>query len=115
MFRRTIIIASLIVALAVTAARAQGLRGRTAGRGRLAGQGIGRLQQRLNLSESQMNGIRALQENRRKDSESLRQDLQQKRQALRQLLQQSNPNPNDVGNATLAMKETRERMRDINQ
>ena len=62
-----------------------------------------------------MNGIRALAENRRKEMESLRQDLQQKRQALRQLIEQPNPNPSDVGNATLALKETRERARDIHQ
>jgi Spy/CpxP family protein refolding chaperone len=74
-----------------------------------------RMQQRLNLNETQMNGIRALQENRKKEAESLQQDTQQKRQALRQLMQQSNPNPNDVGNATLALKEERQKMRDINQ
>jgi len=119
MFRRTIIISSLIVALAGTAALAQGLRGRAAGRNGLAGQladrRLNRLQRGLNLSPSQSDGIRALTENRRKETESLQQELQQKRQALRQLLQQPNPNPNDVGNATLAMKETRQRMRDINQ
>src|SRR6059058_6234023 len=121
MFRRLIIISSIAVALAGTAALAQGLRGRQAvrgGQGRrdaLAGRVVERLQQRLNLTDAQMNGIRALQENRRKEIESLRQELQPKRQALRQLLQQSNPNPNDVGNATLALKESRERVRGVNQ
>ena len=105
MFRRIFIISSLIAALAGTAALAQGLRGRAPER----------LQQRLNLSEGQMNGIRALAENRRKEMEPLRQELRQKRQNLRQLLQQANPNPNEVGNATLALKETRERMREINE
>jgi hypothetical protein len=30
-------------------------------------------------------------------------------------LQETNPNPSDVGNATLALRESRTRMRDINQ
>jgi Spy/CpxP family protein refolding chaperone len=110
MFRRLIIILSIMLALAGTLAAAQGLRGRRAG-GRLGA----RLQEQLNLNETQRNGIRALQETRRKELGSLRPELQQKRQALRELMQQANPNPNDVGNATLALKETRERMREINQ
>jgi Spy/CpxP family protein refolding chaperone len=129
MFRRAIIITSLVLSFAGVAALAQGrgerpsgrngfagqLRGKGAGRDRLAGKGLERLQQRLNLSETQMNGVRALAENRRKETESLQQEQQQKRQALRQLLQQSNPNPNDVGNATIALKESRQASREINQ
>src|SRR5205085_2512287 len=115
MFRRRIIILSLVVGLAGTAAVAQGLRGRAAGRGGFAAQRLDRLQQRLNLSDTQVNGIRALAETRRNEMQSLRQELQQKRLSLRQLLRQSSPNPSDVGNATIALKETRERARDINQ
>jgi Spy/CpxP family protein refolding chaperone len=102
--------------------RAKGSRRASAGqlRGRGAnrqdpGRKLERLQQRLNLNETQLNGFRALQETRQKEAEPLQQETQQKRQALRQLLQQPNPNPNDVGNATLALKQDRERMRDINQ
>jgi Spy/CpxP family protein refolding chaperone len=62
-----------------------------------------------------MNGVRALQETRRAETQSLQQEMQQKRQALRRLLQETNPNATDVGNATLALNETRERMREINQ
>ena len=113
MSRRTIIISSLLVALAGTSVLAQGKRRQ--GRGGSPVQRIERLQQKLNLSDSQMNGIRALGENRRQEMESLRQELQKKRQALRQLLRERNPNPNDVGNATLALKQTRERAREINQ
>src|SRR5262249_14841483 len=114
MFRRTVILTSLVVALAGTAALAQGLRGR-ARAGGFPAQRLERLQQRLNLNESQMNGLRALEENRQKEMQALREALQPKRQALRQLLQQPNPNPTDVGNATLALKQERERTRDINQ
>ena len=118
MFRRTIIIASLaslVFALAGTAALAQGLRGRGVARGGRAGRGLERLQQNLGLSDSQRNGVQALVENRRKEMASLQQELQQKRQALGQLLRQSNPNANDVGNAALALKEVRGRRREINQ
>ena len=134
MFRRTIIITGLIVALASTAALAQGLRGKAAARRGLAAQAgqagqlrdrsaargldsrrLEKLQQNLGLSASQMNGLQALEENRLKETETLQQEMQQKRQALRQLLQQPNPNANEVGNATLALKELRGRNREINQ
>jgi Spy/CpxP family protein refolding chaperone len=115
MFRRTFIITSLVFTLAGTAALAQGLRGRAARRGGSRTERLERLQQKLNLNETQMNGVRALQENRRKEMEGLRGEFQQKRQALRQLMQQANPNPTDVGNATLALKQERERARGINQ
>ena len=130
MFRRTIIISSLIVALAGTATMAQGLRAKAAGRQGLAAQlrdrlatrrgnqmdrRLQKLQQNLGLSASQVSGIQALEENRRRETESLQQELQQKRQALAQILRQPNPNANEVGNATLALKELRERRREINQ
>jgi Spy/CpxP family protein refolding chaperone len=130
MFRRTIIISSLVIALAGTAALAQGQRAKAAGRQGLAGQvrdrlparrgnqmdrRLQKLQQNSSLSASQVTGIQALEENRRKETESLQQELQQKRQALAQMLRQPNPNANDVGNATLALKELQERRREINQ
>ena len=115
MFRRLVIISTIAAALAGSAASAQGRRGRAAVRNGLEGRVFQRLQQRLNLTETQVNGFRALQENRRREVESLQQETQQKRQALRQLMQQPNPNPGYVGNATLALKESRERMRDANQ
>ena len=112
MFRRLLIILSIATVFAGAAAFAQGFRGRPAFGGRL---NLDRIQQRLNLTDVQVNGIRALQENRQKEMESLRGELRQKRQTLRQLVQQSNPNPTDVGNATLALKEVRDRTRDVNQ
>jgi Spy/CpxP family protein refolding chaperone len=129
MFRRLILISSIVVALAGTAALAQGVRGnsslrggaggqfrqRAGGRAERADRMLERLQQKLNLNETQVSGLRALQETRRKEMESLRQETQPKRQALRQLLQQPNPNPNDVGNATLALRNTRQRTKEIKQ
>jgi len=117
MFRRKLFTSCLVLALAGTAALAQGLHGRAAGRfGGQAGQNfIERMQQKLNLTPAQMDGIRALQENRQKEMQGLRQEMQPERKALRQLLQQPNPNPADVGNATLALRGTREKAREINQ
>jgi Spy/CpxP family protein refolding chaperone len=117
MFRRTIFTSCLVLALAGTAALAQGLHGRAAGRfGGQAGQNfLERMQQRLNLTAAQVDGIRSLQENRQKEMQALRQEIQPERKALRQLLQQPNPNPTDVGKATLAMRGTREKAREINQ
>jgi Spy/CpxP family protein refolding chaperone len=117
MFRRTIFTSCLVIALAGTAVLAQGFHGKAAGRfGGHSGQNfIERMQQRLNLTPAQVDGIRALQENRQKEMQALRQEIQPERKALRQLLQQPNPNPTDVGNATLAMRGTREKAREINQ
>jgi len=129
MFRRLLMISSIAAALAGTAALAQDFQGkqrarlggahqfrqRAAGRNAFEGRMLERLQQKLNLSEAQVNGIRALEETRRKEMDSLRQEVQPKRQALRQLLQQPNPNPNEVGNAAIALRDTRGRVREINQ
>ena len=111
MFRRLVIVSSIAVMLVGTVATAQGFRGRPGFRGDFSS----RLKERLNLTDAQVNGIQALKENRRKEIQSLRQETQPKRQALRQLLNQPNPNPTDVGNATIALKQNRERARDINQ
>jgi Spy/CpxP family protein refolding chaperone len=120
MFRRLLMISSIVIALAGTAVVAHGFQGKQAARGGAArqfrqGRMLERLQQKLNLSEVQVNGIRALEETRRKEMDSLRQEVQPKRQALRQLLQQPNPNPNEVGNAAIALRDTRGRVREINQ
>ncbi len=66
MFRRLIIILSIMLALAGTVAAAQG---NEAGVPEATG---ARLQEQLNLNETQKNGIRALQETRQKELGSLR-------------------------------------------
>ena len=114
MFRRTIIISSLVVAPAGTSLLDQGQRSK-AGPGGRPGQEIELLPQKTNLNDTQRNALQALQENRRKEMESLQSELRQKREGLRTLMQQPNPNPTDVGNATLALRETRSRGREINQ
>jgi Spy/CpxP family protein refolding chaperone len=115
MFQRTIIIATAVTALLAVSVFGQGLRGRAAGRAGGPAQRIEKLQKKLNLTDTQMSGIRALAETRRQEMQSLRQELKPKRQALRQSMQENNPNPADVGTAALALKDTGERRRDINQ
>jgi Spy/CpxP family protein refolding chaperone len=136
MFRRFMIIAIIATLAGPAVLAAQGIRAGRANRagravravrparqlreaqnnrGAVAGRVLERLQQRLNLNAAQQDGLRALQENRRTEMESLQQEVQQKREALRQLMQQPNPNANEVGNATLSLKESRESMRGINQ
>ena len=129
MFRRLLMISSIAAVLAGTAALAQDFQGkqttrpggarqfrqRAAGRNVLEGRMLERLQEKVTLTEVQVNGIRALEETRRKEMDSLRQEVQPKRQALRQLLQQPNPNPNEVGNAAIALRDTRGRVREVNQ
>src|SRR5436190_736736 len=81
---------------------AQGVRATRAQRGgALAGRRLERLQQALNLTDVQMNGVRALQENRQRETDSLQQEMQQKHQVLRQLLKTASPNATEVGNATI--------------
>jgi Spy/CpxP family protein refolding chaperone len=117
MFGKITIVTALVAALAGTATLAQGLRaGRAPGAGRDAGGlRMNRIQQALSLTETQMDGVRALQENRKKDLEERPAEVRQKRQALRQLMDQPNPNPSDVGNAALRLNESRETLRGINQ
>jgi hypothetical protein len=134
MFRRLIVISSISAALVGSTAMAQvraGRAGKAAGLrpkvarqlranrgkgGALEGRNLTRLQQRLNLNDTQMSGIRSLEENRRKDLESLRQEMAPKRQQLRDLLKQGNPNPNDVGSLMLQLRQDeRQRTKDINQ
>jgi Spy/CpxP family protein refolding chaperone len=119
MFRQLTVIAIIAALAGPTVLAAQGLRARRAVGQRQQrvqrGERVGQVQQRLNLNAAQQEGLRALQQNRRAETQSFQQELRQKRQALREILQQSNPNANDVGNATLQLKEIRERMRGVNQ
>jgi hypothetical protein len=80
MLHRKLLISGLVVVLAGSAAFAKGLHGKAAG-GR-AGKNIAdRLQKKLNLNEMQLDGVRALQDTREKELQSLQQEPRQKKQA----------------------------------
>jgi hypothetical protein len=116
MFRRLIIFTSIAVAMAGSAVLAQGLQRGDKLRDAAADRLLQRIQQRINLTDAQMNGIHALQEKRRMEIESLRHEIKPQKQALRQLLRQPSPNPTDVGKAALGLRDnTQDQMRDINQ
>jgi Spy/CpxP family protein refolding chaperone len=115
MVRRLLIFASIAAALAGTAL-AQGRHKRTAGAAGSSGHLIARIERRVNLTDAQKNQFQELVEKRRVEMQSLRQESKPERKALKQLLRQSNPNPNEVGNATIALRDnTLEQKRDINQ
>ena len=95
MFRRFVLISTIALALAGTADAAQRRAGRRQAR---QDRVVERLQQRRNLNEAQVNGLRALQESRQRELQTLRQELRQKGQRSPELRQ-----------------EMRERRRDINQ
>jgi Spy/CpxP family protein refolding chaperone len=115
MFRRLALVITCGIALTGSAAAAQGLRNKSGLHDRVASRSLERFQRRMNLNETQAAQIRALQESRLKEIQSLRQESQSKRQSLRQLLRQPDPNPNEVGNAIIALRAgARGRKRDIN-
>jgi Spy/CpxP family protein refolding chaperone len=112
MFRKIFIGSALFAALTlpIFAQRSGGLRGQL-GQGR----GIDRIQQALNLTADQVNSLKALTESQRQALQPLVKEAREKAQALRDLQQQPNPNPTDIGNAMLAMRATRERMKAAQQ
>src|SRR5688572_19278319 len=95
MFRQIVVISTIALALAGTADAAQRRSRRPKAR---QDRVVERLQQRRNLNEAQVNGLRALQEARQRELQSLRQQLRQKGQRSQELQQ-----------------ETQQRRRDINQ
>ena len=111
MFKR-LVIPALILAIAVPAfaqrPRQQRLKQRPAVRANAIRKG-------MNLTEEQKQTLRALREGNRTQRQTLMQDTRQKAQALRDLLSQANPNPTDVGNAALALKQARARARELRQ
>jgi len=69
----------------------------------------------LNLTPDQINNLKSIRQGNKSQRQSIRQDARQKREALRSLMAQGNPNPTDVGNATLALKQVRERAQQLRQ
>ena len=117
MFRKSFIIAILALAIGVPlmaqGTRLAGQRIRPVIRQgmlqRMQGKGLkpGRFKQALNLTPDQISGMKAIVESNKAQRQALGQDARQKAQTLRDLTAQSNPNPTDVGNAVLALKQVR--------
>jgi hypothetical protein len=100
MFHRFVVVATIALALTGTADAAQRrAAGQRAERRNERQDRVGqRLQQRFNLNDTQMNGVRTLQESRKKEMQALRQELRQNRDTSQDL-----------------RRESRDRRRDINQ
>ncbi|HYR91964.1 MAG TPA: periplasmic heavy metal sensor [Terriglobia bacterium] len=58
----------------------------------------------LNLTDAQVDSVKALFATRQQQAEAIRTDIQQKRQALDAFLNVTSPNPADVGNAAIALR-----------
>ncbi len=112
MFRKTAIVSILLVALSAGITLGQGRRNNRQPFGERM---IQRLQRTLNLTESQMNGIRALDQTRRAEMEATQLERRTKREAVKALMDQPNPDPTVLGRAMLEMRETREKVRTINE
>ena len=103
MLRKIVIVSGLAIALAVPALAQGPQRGRD--------RNIDRIQRALNLTPDQVNSLQALIQSQRPAMESIAKDVRDKAQALRELQRQPNPNPTDAGNAMLALRAARERIR----
>jgi Spy/CpxP family protein refolding chaperone len=77
----------------------------------LQGRSLERIQKALNLTADQMSSLQALIDSRRSNWEALAQEMRQNMGVLRDLQQQPNPNPTDLGNAMLALRSTREKIK----
>ena len=67
------------------------------------------LKKALDLTPDQVNSLKALVQSNKAQRQAIAQDARQKAQTLRSLMAQSNPNPTDLGNAALALREARKR------
>jgi len=111
MFKRLIIPALLLtIAVPVLAQRPrpQRLKQRPAVR-------AGEFRKGLNLTQDQRQAMKALREGNRAQRQALEQETRQKAQALRELMSQTDPNPAEVGNAVLALKQARTRSRELRE
>jgi len=62
------------------------------------------LKSALNLTDAQVEAIKALIQTERDRAQAIRTEIQQKRQVLDTLLNAASPNPLDVGNAAIALR-----------
>ena len=62
------------------------------------------LKSALNLTDAQVEAIKALIQTERDRAQAIRTEIQQKRQVLDTLLSAASPNPLDVGNAAIALR-----------
>ncbi|OLD57897.1 MAG: hypothetical protein AUI54_01000 [Acidobacteria bacterium 13_1_40CM_2_56_5] len=100
--KRTLYVA-LIIATFTIGLLAQGRRGGP-GFGGTPPDPTALLKAALNLTDAQVDAVKALIATRQQQTEAIRTETQQKRQALDAVLNVASPNPTDVGNAAIALR-----------
>ncbi len=68
------------------------------------------LKNALGLTDAQVQAIMTLAQTEKTRVQAIMADIQQKRQALNTLLNASSPNPNDVGNAAIALNASQKKL-----
>jgi Spy/CpxP family protein refolding chaperone len=97
--KRTLLTLTATVAMAATL-WAQGAPGAPQGP---RGNPFSRLKNALGLTDAQVQAITSVAQSEKANVQAIMTDIQQKRQALNTLLNSASPNPNDVGNAAIAL------------
>jgi Spy/CpxP family protein refolding chaperone len=69
----------------------------------------------LDLTQAQIEQLKAARQASKAQREAIRQETQQKRRALRELMSQSNPDATQLGNAMLTMKQSRAKAQQFRQ
>ena len=70
---------------------------------------LGVMKRALDLTPDQISNLKASVQANRSQRQAIMQDFRQKAEVLRGLTSQANPNPTEVGNAVLALKQARAR------
>ena len=76
---------------------------------------LGAMKRALNLTPDQLNTFKATVQGNKAQRQAINQDVRQKAEALRGLMAQPNPNPTEVGDAVLALKQARARGQELRE
>ena len=76
---------------------------------------LGKLRNALNLTPAQIDQLKQIREANQSQRQAITQEMQQKRHALRELMAQSSPDPAQVGNAMLGLKDAQKRSQQLRQ
>ena len=115
MLKRTLIpLFILALAIPLVAQRQLKPRFQDGFRGR-PGLQFGRLEKALDLTPAQIEQLKTIQQANKPQRQAIMQEMRQKRQALRSLMTQNNPDPTQIGNAALSLKETQKRAQQLRQ
>src|SRR5947208_1997008 len=74
-----------------------------------------RVQRAIQLTPDQRSTLKSMVEANKAQRQAIMQEVLQKAQVLRALRSQQNPNPTELGNAMLALKDVRERAQQLRQ